>query len=284
MAVLRDLLERLGVQSCSDALLVDSSRQRCHGETFVIRSPIDGQLLAEIPSASSDDLNAAILSAEEAFLEWRQVPAPARGELVRRFGEILRRHKVDLAYLVTLESGKILQEALGEVQEMIDICDFATGLSRQLYGLTIATERARHRMMEQWHPLGPVGVITAFNFPVAVWAWNAAIALVCGNPVIWKPSEKTPLCAMACHSLLMTAADEMADVAGALEVPNGLSSVVIGGRGHRQSDGGRPSNSNDFCHGKCGDGQDGRPDRFYATRPVPARTGRQQCLHCCAVR
>ena len=126
-----------------------------------------------------------------------------RGELVRRFGEILRAKKIALAQLVTWEAGKITQEALGEVQEMIDICDFAVGLSRQLYGKTIASERPRHRLAEYWHPLGPIGVITAFNFPVAVWAWNAAIALVCGDPVVWKPSEKTPLSAMACQSLLM---------------------------------------------------------------------------------
>ena len=151
-----------------------------------------------------------------AFTAWRSVPAPRRGELVRRFGERLRAHKEPLGRLVSIEAGKILQEGLGEVQEMIDICDFAVGLSRQLYGLTIASERPGHRMMETWHPLGAVGVITAFNFPVAVWAWNAALALVCGDTVVWKPSEKTPLTALACQALLERAVQRRwADVPGA---------------------------------------------------------------------
>src|SRR5436190_23580096 len=152
--------------------------------------------------ASVNDVQPAIDAASEAFLQWRLVPAPKRGEFVRRIGEKLRVNKTHLANVVCHETGKIMAEALGEVQEMIDICDFAVGLSRQLYGLTIASERPGHRMMEQWHPLGPIGVITAFNFPVAVWAWNAAIALVCGDPVVWKPSEKTPLCALACLKIV----------------------------------------------------------------------------------
>ena len=161
-------------------------------------SPIDGQPIGRVKTGDPD---AAASAAEEAFKHWRIVPPPRRGELVRLLGEELRAAKDPLARLVTLEAGKIVQEGLGEVQEMIDICDYAVGLSRQLYGLTIASERANHRMMEQWHPLGPVLVISAFNFPVAVWAWNAALALVCGDPVIWKPSEKTPLTAAAVMAL-----------------------------------------------------------------------------------
>ena len=167
-----------------------------------VRTPIDGSVIGSVMDADPVQWEESIGLAEHAFERWRDVPAPRRGELVRRFGEVLREHKDALGRLVTLEAGKILSEGLGEVQEMIDICDFAVGLSRQLYGLTIASERPGHRMIETWHPLGPVGVITAFNFPVAVWAWNAALALVCGDPVVWKPSEKTPLTALACHALL----------------------------------------------------------------------------------
>ncbi|HTM55660.1 MAG TPA: aldehyde dehydrogenase family protein [Pirellulales bacterium] len=189
---------------------------------LVVRSPIDGAQLARFAAAAKTDTERAIASAQRAFLAWRNVPAPKRGELVRRIGERLREVKPDLAALVTLESGKILAEALGEVQEMIDVCDFAVGLSRQLYGLTIASERPGHRLAEQWHPLGPVGVITAFNFPVAVWAWNAMLALVCGDTVIWKPSEKTPLSAMACHQIASTIARELGFV------PQGTLNLVIG--------------------------------------------------------
>jgi aldehyde dehydrogenase (NAD+) len=167
------------------------------GGTLKVVSPIDGQELCRVQETSSLELPQIIEKAESAFKKWRLVPAPKRGELIRLFGEELRAHKEDLGALVTLESGKILQEGLGEVQEMIDICDFAVGLSRQLYGLTIASERPGHRMMETWHPLGPVLVISPFNFPVAVWCWNFALAIVCGDPVIWKPSEKTPLTALA---------------------------------------------------------------------------------------
>src|SRR5438128_7164818 len=172
------------------------------GERIVVRSPIDMKALAAIPSATAGDVGKVIDAAGEAFLKWREVPAPKRGEFVRRLGEKLRERKADLARVVQLEAGKITQEALGEVQEMIDICDFAVGLSRQLYGRTMASERPGHRLTEQWHPLGPVGVITAFNFPVAVWAWNAAVAWVCGDSVVWKPSEKTPLSAIACQTLV----------------------------------------------------------------------------------
>jgi aldehyde dehydrogenase (NAD+) len=187
-------------------------------------SPIDGSLLGEVEAAAPADVAAAIGRAQQAFLAWRLVPPPRRGELVRLFGEVLREEKDGLGRLVSRESGKILSEGLGEVQEMIDICDFAVGLSRQLYGLTIATERPGHRMMETWHPLGPVGVISAFNFPVAVWAWNACLALVCGDSVVWKPSEKTPMCAVAVAELFARAAERFGDA------PAGLLEIVQGGR------------------------------------------------------
>jgi aldehyde dehydrogenase (NAD+) len=167
------------------------------------RSPIDGMLLGHVPATRADDLGAIIARAADAQRRWRDVPAPRRGELVRQLGNALRAHKEALGLLVTLETGKLLQEGLGEVQEMIDICDFAVGLSRQLHGLAIASERLDHRMQETWHPFGVCGVISAFNFPVAVWAWNAALAFVCGNAVVWKPSEKTPLSAWVTHQLLL---------------------------------------------------------------------------------
>ena len=165
------------------------------------RSPIDGSRTGGVTLDTNASIQTKVASAQEAFLAWRTTPAPRRGELIRLFGETVRAHKAQLGELVTIESGKILQEGLGEVQEVIDICEFAVGLSRQLHGLTIASERPGHRMMETWHPLGPTAVITAFNFPVAVWAWNAALAIVCGNSVLWKPSEKTPLTALAMQAL-----------------------------------------------------------------------------------
>ncbi|MBU2327246.1 MAG: aldehyde dehydrogenase family protein, partial [Alphaproteobacteria bacterium] len=171
------------------------------GGTLSVRSPINGETIAAVAEISADDTRKAIDAAHKAFLEWRLVPAPQRGELIRLLGEELRAAKTELGRLVSIEVGKITSEGLGEVQEMIDICDFAVGLSRQLYGLTIATERAEHRMMETWHPLGVTGIISAFNFPVAVWSWNAALALVCGNSTIWKPSEKTPLTAIATQAI-----------------------------------------------------------------------------------
>ncbi|HSC60647.1 MAG TPA: aldehyde dehydrogenase family protein, partial [Rhizomicrobium sp.] len=179
---MNDILAHFGIRSSGD---------------IIARSPIDGAELARVAYDNAASVEKKIAASVDAFRAWRDVPAPRRGELVRLFGEELRANKEQLGKLVTLEAGKILQEGLGEVQEMIDICDFAVGLSRQLYGLTIASERPGHRMMETWHPAGPVAVISAFNFPVAVWAWNAALALVCGDPVIWKPSEKVPLCAEA---------------------------------------------------------------------------------------
>jgi len=188
------------------------------------RSPITGELIAHLPETNPVQVSAAIERAAQAFAVWREVPAPRRGEFVRLLGEELRAAKSDLGRLVTLETGKIASEGLGEVQEMIDICDFAVGVSRQLYGRTIATERAEHRMMETWHPLGVCGVISAFNFPVAVWSWNAALAFVCGDPVIWKPSEKTPLTAVAVQAIVQRVTERFG------EAPAGLSEVLIGGR------------------------------------------------------
>jgi len=209
----RALLKRLGV---SPAIWTDGD--------LVARSPITGEAIGRLTLAGVAETDAAIRQAHAAFLVWRMVPAPRRGELIRLFGEELRTAKADLGRLVTLEAGKIVSEGLGEVQEMIDICDYAVGLSRQLFGLAIATERPQHRMMETWHPLGVVGVISAFNFPVAVWAWNAALAIVCGDAVVWKPSEKTPLAALAVQALFERAAAHFGDA------PAGLSTVLIGGR------------------------------------------------------
>ncbi len=194
------------------------------GGSLASHSPIDGSRIGSVAEASRDDAAAACGRAQTAFLAWRNIPAPRRGELVRLLGEELRAAKVPLARLVTLEVGKIYSESQGEVQEMIDICDYGVGLSRQLYGLVIASERPEHRMIEQWHPLGPVAVISAFNFPVAVWAWNAALALVCGDPVIWKPSEKTPLTAAAVMALAGRALARFGDA------PDGLLQLVQGGR------------------------------------------------------
>jgi aldehyde dehydrogenase (NAD+) len=191
---------------------------------LVARTPLDGSVIGHLSEAGAGEVEAAVTRAEAAFLAWRLVPAPRRGELVRLFGAELRAAKTELGRLVTFETGKILQEGLGEVQEMIDICDFATGLSRQLYGLTIATERAGHAMRETWHPLGVVGIISAFNFPVAVWCWNAALALVCGDSLVWKPSEKTPLTALAVQALFERAAARFE------AAPAHLSNLVVGGR------------------------------------------------------
>lgn len=193
-------------------------------------SPVDGKRIAGVSFAGDGDYDTLIQQAEKAFLHWKNVPAPKRGELLRQFGEALRSYKEDLGTLVSYEMGKSLQEGLGEVQEMIDICDFALGLSRQLYGLTMHSERPAHRMYEQWHPLGIVGIISAFNFPVAVWSWNAALALVCGNVCIWKPSEKTPLTAIACQHIL-------SDVFSKNDIPEGVSNLIIGDKetGERMS-------------------------------------------------
>ena len=189
-----------------------------------VHSPIEGSEIGRVAFDDAPSIDRKIAASAEAFKRWRDVPSPKRGELVRILGEELRANKDALGRLVTIENGKILQEGLGEVQEMIDICDFAVGLSRQLYGLTIASERPGHRMMEQWHPAGPVAVISAFNFPVAVWSWNAALAFVCGDPVIWKPSEKAPLTALATQALFERAAKRFGDA------PPALSQIVLGAR------------------------------------------------------
>jgi aldehyde dehydrogenase (NAD+) len=196
--------------------------QAWDGGDLIARSPITGEKTAAVRTIDAARAEAAIETAHQAYLEWRTVPAPKRGELIRLFGEELRANKADLGRLVTIEAGKVVSEGLGEVQEMIDICDFAVGLARQLYGRTIATERADHRMMETWQPMGVTGIISAFNFPVAVWAWNAALALVCGNSVVWKPSEKTPLTALATQALFERATARF----GA--VPAGLCTLLIG--------------------------------------------------------
>lgn len=208
------LLKRLGV---ADSVFAEKG--------LTARSPITGETVATLRETTPAEAEAAIGRAQAAFLAWRKVPAPRRGEFVRLLGEELRAAKDDLGLLVTLEAGKITSEGLGEVQEMIDICDFAVGLSRQLYGLTIATERPNHRMMETWHPIGVCGVISAFNFPVAVWSWNAALAFVCGDSVVWKPSEKTPLTGLAVQAIVERTMKRF----GA-EAPAGLSEILIGGR------------------------------------------------------
>ncbi len=208
----KTLLGRLGVD---ERLVSDGD--------LVVTTPITGDEIARVARAGAAAPHSSSSRAVAAFEVWREVPAPRRGELVRLLGEELRREKETLGALVTLEVGKIVQEGLGEVQEMIDVCDFAVGLSRQLYGRSIASERPGHRLTETWHPLGPVAVISAFNFPVAVWSWNAALALVCGDPVLWKPSERTPLTALATTALLERAAERFG------EVPDGLFELVIGG-------------------------------------------------------
>ncbi|MCI5060292.1 MAG: aldehyde dehydrogenase family protein [Alphaproteobacteria bacterium] len=209
----RDILERNGLLGLDKGDLV-------------VTTPIDGSEIAKVMCHKPSDVEPIVQKAGDAFKAWRVMPAPVRGELVRLFGEELRAAKQDLGELVTLECGKIISEGLGEVQEMIDICDFAVGLSRQLYGLTIASERPGHHMRETWQPLGPVAVISAFNFPVAVWAWNAALALICGDPVIWKPSEKTPLTAMACQKIFDKAVERFKEAGH--ECPEGLSQLLIG--------------------------------------------------------
>ncbi len=213
-------LNELGVKSqndgCSTGLNAFSS-----GKTIESNSPVDGNLIASVGTATEDDFNKVLNAATDAFKEWRMIPAPQRGEYVRQFGNKLREHKNALGTLVSYEMGKSLQEGYGEVQEMIDICDFAVGLSRQLHGFTMHSERPKHRMYEQYHPLGVVGIISAFNFPVAVWAWNTALAWVCGDVCIWKPSEKTPLTAIACQNI-------MAEVIRENNLPEGISCLVNG--------------------------------------------------------
>ena len=214
------------VEQLLKSLDVEPARYR--GGGLVAHSPITGEVVAHVREIGANGAAAEIEKAHAAFLDWRLVPAPKRGELVRLFGEELRAHKPALGRLVSIEAGKIISEGLGEVQEMIDICDFAVGLSRQLYGLTIATERGEHRMMETWHPLGVTGIISAFNFPVAVWSWNAALALICGNTLVWKPSEKTPLTALATQALFERASKRFREAGGT--APEGISTILFGGR------------------------------------------------------
>jgi aldehyde dehydrogenase (NAD+) len=219
-----EILRGLGADLPLQSIAAGENWETGTGEVVDVISPIDGSSTGVIQFCSTEKVDQAVSLATEAFRNWRTVPAPIRGQLVREIGNELRSNKEQLAYLVTVDCGKIYQEALGEVQEMIDICDFAVGLSRQLYGLTIASERPMHRLTEQWHPLGPIGVISAFNFPVAVWAWNSMLALVCGDPVLWKPSEKTPLTAIGCHLIAMKAISAFDDA------PKQLLQLLIGGR------------------------------------------------------
>ena len=217
------VLKTLGINKINDGTSTGTKTIKSNGEKISSYSPVDGKLIATVIGASKSNYEAVVKQSEKAFEEWRMIPAPKRGEIVRQIGEALRKHKEPLGKLVSYEMGKSLQEGYGEVQEMIDIADFAVGLSRQLYGLTMHSERPLHRMYEQWHPLGIVGVISAFNFPVAVWSWNAFIAWVCGDVCIWKPSEKTPLTAIACQNIVSA-------VLKANKVPEGVNGLVIGGR------------------------------------------------------
>lgn len=217
------VLSKLGLKSEEFGVTTGSLDIHTDGETLVSYSPVDANQIGTVRMCTRMSYETVIETASKAFEYWRTVPAPKRGEIVRQYGEVLREYKEPLGWLVSYEMGKIYQEGLGEVQEMIDICDFAVGLSRQLYGLTMHSERPKHRMYEQWHPLGICGVISAFNFPVAVWSWNAMLATVCGNPVIWKPSEKTPITALACHKLLQ-------QVLKKNNLPEGLFNVIIGDR------------------------------------------------------
>ncbi|HEY1871185.1 MAG TPA: aldehyde dehydrogenase family protein [Chitinophagaceae bacterium] len=218
-----DFFEILNLQKENKGASTGSNWLHSKGETLHSHSPVDGNLIASVATTDNDSYEKIIHTAQQAFLYWRLIPAPARGEIVRQIGEALREYKEPLGKLVSYEMGKSLQEGYGEVQEMIGICDFAVGLSRQLYGLTMHSERRGHRMYEQWHPLGIVGIISAFNFPVAVWSWNSMLAWVCGNVCIWKPSEKTPLCAVACQHII-------SKVFAANNIPEGVCNLIIGHR------------------------------------------------------
>jgi aldehyde dehydrogenase (NAD+) len=220
-----EMLQKLGIEPTNHGASTGNQWFKTTGELLSSYSPADGKLIASVQQATTDDYEKIMQTAEEAFKVWRMMPAPKRGEIVRQMGDALREFKEPLGRLVSYEMGKIYQEGLGEVQEMIDICDFAVGLSRQLYGLTMHSERSRHRMYEQYHPLGTVGVISAFNFPVAVWSWNAMLALVCGDVVVWKPSSKVPLCAVATHKIVQR-------VLAANQVPEGVLNLVIASSKH----------------------------------------------------
>src|SRR5215204_137141 len=199
--LMQEVLQKLGIASRNSGASTGGEWAEGNGEVITSFSPVDGKKIAEVNSCTEEAYEQVIGTAEKAFMEWRMWPSPKRGDIVRQVGDELIKNKEVLGKLVSYEMGKSLQEGYGEVQEMIDICDFAVGLSRQLHGLTMHSERPAHRMYEQWHPLGPIGVISAFNFPVAVWAWNALIAAVCGDTVVWKPSEETPLTAIAVHNI-----------------------------------------------------------------------------------
>lgn len=218
---LKDILTRLGIEANNSGTSTGTKWLPAQGPVVTSYSPVNGAVIGTVQTTDEHAYEAVMQQAQQAFLEWRNVPAPKRGDIVRQFGDALREYKADLGALVSYEMGKSLQEGLGEVQEMIDICDFAVGLSRQLYGLTMHSERPNHRMYEQWHPMGIVSIISAFNFPVAVWAWNTALALVCGNVCVWKPSSKTPLCAVACQHII-------AKVLKANDLPEGISSLITG--------------------------------------------------------
>ncbi|WP_240410020.1 L-piperidine-6-carboxylate dehydrogenase [Flavisolibacter nicotianae] len=220
---MQDILDQLGIRQSNGGTATGQKWIGSKGKVIASFSPVDGKKIAEVVGTDEAAYDQVIKKASEAFLEWRLWPSPKRGDVVRQFAEALRKYKEPLGKLVSYEMGKSLQEGLGEVQEMIDICDFAVGLSRQLHGLTMHSERPGHRMYEQWHPLGIVGIISAFNFPVAVWSWNTALAWVCGDVCVWKPSEKTPLCAIACQNII-------ADVFAANGVPEGVCGLVIGER------------------------------------------------------
>jgi aldehyde dehydrogenase (NAD+) len=216
-----DFLKKLGLKKHNSGTWTGQKALDGHKRFIQSHSPVDGQLIGSVSVTTAQQYEEVMASALSAFEVWRAMPAPKRGEIVRQYGEALRKYKEPLGALVSYEMGKSLQEGLGEVQEMIDICDFAVGLSRQLYGLTMHSERPNHRMYEQWHPLGVVGIVSAFNFPVAVWSWNAAIAWVCGNVCIWKPSEKAPLCSVACQNILQS-------VLKANDLPEGISCIING--------------------------------------------------------
>lgn len=216
-----DFLQQLNIKTLNEGTSTGASWIKSTGKQIDSFSPVDGKLIGSLVSTNADAYEKTMQKASEAFLQWRNIPAPRRGEIVRQIGDALRANKEPLGKLVSYEMGKSLQEGFGEVQEMIDICDFAVGLSRQLYGLTMHSERPGHRMYEQWHPLGIVGIISAFNFPVAVWSWNAALAWVCGDVCVWKPSSKTPLCAIACQNIIT-------DVLVKNNVPEGVSCLVTG--------------------------------------------------------
>ncbi|MFZ9719039.1 MAG: aldehyde dehydrogenase family protein, partial [Chitinophagaceae bacterium] len=221
--MIKEVLAALNIKAENNGVSTGVNWKKSKGASIASFSPVDGQLIASVIMADRDAYEEVVKTAQEAFNTWRLMPAPKRGEIIRQIGDALREQKEPLGKLVSYEMGKSLQEGLGEVQEMIDICDFAVGLSRQLYGLTMHSERPAHRMYEQWHPLGLVGIISAFNFPVAVWSWKTMLAWACGNVCIWKPSEKTPLCGIACQQII-------ASVFKKNNVPEGVSCLVVGDR------------------------------------------------------